>query len=141
MNMGGYKLVSIKAKSKMKSRCWKRKLTDKVEELLPSNQKGQAEINVPIKSMLTGQWMDKGDALRDWQEFVLMRQEKADEKLQFGNFASEYTRLMEQVDALLEGQAGEVSEAVTLLIVTATYMHYNKGFFDGMKIGMVMGTL
>lgn len=27
--------------------------------------------------------MDKGDALRDWQEFVLMRQDKADEKLQF----------------------------------------------------------
>lgn len=112
-----------------------------MEVLLPPNQKGKEEITVPIKSMLTGQWMDKGDALRDWQEFVLMRQEKADEKLQFGNFASEYTRLMEQVDALLEGQAGEVSEAVTLLIVTATYMHYNKGFFDGMKIGMVMGNL
>ncbi|AIF49696.1 hypothetical protein [Pelosinus sp. UFO1] len=70
-----------------------------------------------------------------------MRQDKADEKLQFGNLSSEYTTLMEQVDALLEGQVGEVNEAVTLLIVIATYMHYNKGFFDGIKSGMVMGNL
>jgi len=139
--MGGYKLVSITAKRKMKSRRCQRKLTARMEEILPPNQKGQEEITIPIKSMLTGQWMDKGDALRDWQEFVLMRQEKADDKLQFGDFSSEYTTIMEQVDALLEGQGGEVSEAVTLLIVTATYMHYNKGFFDGMKIGMVMGNL
>ena len=141
MNMGGYKLAS-KAKRKMinRRRC-QRNLTARVEELQPPNQKGQEVITVPIKSVLTGQWMDKGDALRDWQEFVLMRQEKADEKLEFGNFASEYTTLMNKVDALLEGQAREVSEAVTLLMVTATYMHYNKGFFDGMKIGMVMGNL
>ena len=125
----------------MTSRRYQRKLTDRMEELLPPNQKGQEVITVPIKSVLTGQWMDKGDALRDWQEFVLMRQETADEKLEFGNFASEYTTLMEQVDALLEGQPEKVSETVTHLIVTATYMHYNKGFFDGMKIGMVMGTL
>jgi hypothetical protein len=48
---------------------------------------------------------------------------------------------MKQVDTLLEGQAGKVSEAVTLLMVTATYMHYNKGFFDSMRIGMVMENL
>jgi hypothetical protein len=133
--------MSVTVKRKRKSRCCRRRLTDRIEELLPPNQKGQEEITVPIKSMLTGRWMDKGDALRDWQEFILMRQDKAEEKLQFGNFSSEYTRLMEQVDVLLEEQPGEVSEAVTLLMVTATYMHYNKGFFDGIKIGMVMGNL
>jgi len=133
--------MSVIVKRKRKSRCCQRKLTDRMKESLLPDQKGQEEITVPIKSMLTGRWMDKGDALRDWQEFILMRQDKADEKLQFGNFSSEYTRLMEQVDLLLEGQAEEVSEAITLMMVTATYMHYNKGFFDGMKIGMVMGNL
>jgi hypothetical protein len=38
----------------------------------------------------------------------------------FGNLSSEYITLMEQVGALLEGQAGEVSEAVTLLLPTCT---------------------
>ncbi|WP_352230860.1 hypothetical protein [Pelosinus sp. IPA-1] len=123
----------------MISRRCQRNLTERVETIQP--QKGREEINVPIKSMLTGQWMEKGDALRDWQEFIFMRQEKAEGKLQFGAFSSEYTTIMEQVDQLLEGQPGKVSEAVTQLVVTATYMHYNKGFFDGMKIGMVMGNL
>jgi hypothetical protein len=86
------------------------------------------KINMPIKSMLTGQWMEKGDELRDWQEFIFMRQEKAEGKLQFGALSSEYTTIMEQVDKLLEGQPGKVSEAVTQLVVTATYMHYNKAF-------------
>jgi len=88
-----------------------------VSLLMPPNQKGQEEITVPIKSMIIGRWMDKGDVLSDWQEFIFMRQDKAEEKLQFGNFSSEYTRIMEQVDALLEGQAGEESEASTLLMV------------------------
>lgn len=123
----------------MISRRCQRNLTERVENSLP--QKGREEINVPIKSMLTGQWMDRGDALRDWQEFIFMRQEKVEGKLQFGAFSSEYTTIMDQVDKLLEGQPGKVSEAVTQLVVTATYMHYNKGFFDGMKIGMVMGSL
>ncbi|MCC5465402.1 hypothetical protein [Pelosinus baikalensis] len=133
-------MVAIKVQRKRKSRRCQRSLTDQREELLPQNQKGSMEINVPIRSMITGQWMDKGDALRDWQEFIFMRQEKIEKKLQDGDL-SEYTRLMEQVDQLLEGQSEKVSEAVTELIVSATYMHYNKGFFDGMKIGMVMGNL
>jgi hypothetical protein len=141
MNMGGYKLISIKGQRKIKSRRCQRSLTDQMEELLPHNQKGRVEINVPIRSMVTGQWMEKSDALRDWQEFIFMRQEKVEKKLQIGDFSSEYTRIMEQVDQLLEGQPGKVSEAVTELIVSATYLHYNKGFFDGMKIGMVMGNL
>lgn len=36
--------------------------------------------------------------------------------------------VMEQVDKLLERQPGKVSEAVNQLVVTATYMHYNKVF-------------
>ncbi|MBP2659296.1 MAG: hypothetical protein H6Q69_2328 [Firmicutes bacterium] len=134
-------MVAIKAQRNRKSRRCRRSLTDQLEELLPQNQKGSMEINVPIRSMITGQWMDKGDALRDWQEFIFMRQEKNEKKLQVGDLSSEYTRLMEQVDQLLEGQPEKVSEAVTALIVSVTYMHYNKGFFDGMKIGMVMGNL
>jgi hypothetical protein len=131
-------MVAIKAQRKRKSQRCQRSLTDQLEELLPHSQK---EINVPIRSIITGQWMDKGDTLRDWQEFVFMRQEKVEKKLQAGDFSSEYTRIMEQVDQLLEGQPQKVSEAVTELIVSATYMHYNKGFFDGMRIGMVMGNL
>jgi ElaB/YqjD/DUF883 family membrane-anchored ribosome-binding protein len=134
-------MVAIKAQRKRKSRRCQRSLTDQLEELLPQNQKASVEINVPIRSMITGQWMDKGDALRDWQEFIFMRQEKIEKKLQVSDLSSEYTRLMEQVDQLLEGQPEKVSEAVTELIVSTTYMHYNKGFFDGMKIGMVMGNL
>ncbi len=98
-------------------------------------------MNIPLRSIVTGQWMEKGDVLHDWQEFVLMRQEKLEGKLQFGNFSSEYTTIMNQVDQLLEGQPEKVSQAVTQLVVTATYMHYNKGFFDGMKIGTAMEKL
>jgi hypothetical protein len=36
-----------------------------------------------------------------------MRQEKIEKKLRVGDLSSEYTRLMEQVDQLLEGAAGK----------------------------------
>ncbi|WP_036680539.1 hypothetical protein [Pelosinus fermentans] len=116
-------------------------MTAKAESIQPRNQQRIVEMNIPIRSIVTGQWMEKGDVLHDWQEFVLMRQEKLEGKLQFGNFSSEYTTIMNQVDQLLEGQPEKVDEAVTQLVVTTTYMHYNKGFLDGMKIGMVMGNV
>ena len=142
MNMGGYTLVSIRrSKRNRNSRRRQRDLTAKAESIQPRNQQGIVEMNIPIRSIVTGQWMDKDDVLHDWQEFVLMRQEKLDGKLQFGNFSSEYTTIMNQVYQLLEGQPEKVDEAVTQLVVTATYMHYNKGFLDGMKIGMVMGNV
>jgi hypothetical protein len=142
MNMGGYTLVSIRrSKRNRNSRRHQRDLTAEAESIQPRNQQRIVEMNIPIRSIVTGQWMEKGDALHDWQEFVLMRQEKLDGKLQFGNFSSEYTTIMNQVYQLLEGQPEKVDEAVTQLVVTATYMHYNKGFLDGMKIGMVMGNV
>ncbi len=142
MNMGGYTLVPIRRSRKnMNSRRRQRDLTAKAESIQSHNQQGIADMDIPIRSIVTGQWMEKGDTLLDWQEFVLMRQEKLEEKLQFGNFSSEYTIIMNQVDQLLEGQPEKVSEAVTQLVVTATYMHYNKGFLDGMKIGMAMEKL
>ncbi|MBP2661302.1 MAG: hypothetical protein H6Q69_4334 [Firmicutes bacterium] len=140
--MGGYTLVSIRrSKRNRNSRRRQRVLTAKAESIQPRNQQRIVEMNIPIRSIVTGQWMEKGDVLHDWQEFVLMRQEKLEGKLQFGNFSSEYTTIMNQVDQLLEGQPEKVDEAVTQLVVTATYMHYNKGFLDGMKIGMVMGNV
>ena len=140
--MGGYTLVSARrSKRNRNSRRHQRDLTAKAESIQPRNQQGIVEMNIPIRSIVTGQWMEKGDVLHDWQEFVLMRQEKLEGKLQFGNFSSEYTTIMNQVDQLLEGQPEKVDEAVTQLVVTATYMHYNKGFLDGMKIGMVMGNV
>jgi hypothetical protein len=142
MNMGGYTLVSIRrSKRNRNSRRRQRVLTAKAESIQPRNQQRIVEMNIPIRSIVTGQWMEKGDVLHDWQEFVLMRQEKLEGKLQFGNFSSEYTTIMNQVDQLLEGQPEKVDEAVTQLVVTTTYMHYNKGFLDGMKIGMVMGNV
>lgn len=116
-------------------------LTAKPESIQSHNQQGIAERNIPVRSVVTGQWLEKSDALRDWQEFVFMRQEKIEEKLEFGELSSEYTTIMNQVDQLLEGQPEKVSKAVTHLVVTATYMHYNKGFFDGMKIGTAMEKL
>jgi hypothetical protein len=142
MNMGGYTLVSIRrSKRNRNSQRRQRDLTAEAESIQPRNQQRIVEMNIPIRSIVTGQWMEKGDVLHDWQEFVLMRQEKLDGKLQFGNFSSEYTTIMNQVYQLLEGQPEKVDEAVTQLVVTATYMHYNKGFLDGMKIGMVMGNV
>nr|WP_017531589.1 MULTISPECIES: hypothetical protein [Pelosinus] len=135
-------MVSIRrSKRNRNSRRHQRDLTAKTESIQPHNQQGIVEMNIPLRSIVTGQWLDKGDVLHDWQEFVLMRQEKLEGKLQFGNFSSEYTTIMNQVDQLLEGQPEKVSQAVTQLVVTATYMHYNKGFFDGMKIGTAMEKL
>lgn len=134
-------MAAITAQRKKRSRRYQKSLTEQMKELLPQNHKASVEINVPIRSMITGQWMDKGDALRDWQEFIFMRQEKIETKLQSGDLSSEYTRIMEQVDQLLAGQPEKVSDTLIELIGSITYMHYNKGFFDGMKIGMVMGNL
>ncbi len=135
-------MVSIRRSKKTRnSRRRQRDLTAKAESIQPHDQQENVEMNIPLRSIVTGQWLEKGDVLYDWQEFVLMRQEKLEEKLQFGDFSSEYTTIMNQVDQLLEGQPEKVSQAVTQLVVTATYMHYNKGFLDGMKIGMVMGNV
>jgi hypothetical protein len=90
---------------------------------------------------MTGQQMDEGDALKNWQEFVITRQDQLEDKLQFGALSSEHVNLMNQLDELLKEQKGEVSDTVTRLIMSATYIHYNKGFFDGMKIAMIMGNL
>lgn len=90
---------------------------------------------------MTGQQMDEGDALKNWQEFVITRQDQLEDKLQFGALSSEHVNIMNQLDELLKEQKGEVSDTVARLIMSATYIHYNKGFFDGMKIAMIMGNL
>ncbi len=61
---------------------------------------------------MTGQQMDEGDALKNWQEFVITRQDQLEDKLQFGALSSEHVKIMNQLDELLKEQKGEVSDTV-----------------------------
>lgn len=98
-----------------------------------------------IKNMITGEYMDKENLLRAWQEFIFARQDTIEQKLAFEELSSKYSYANHRIEELLknlsEEQAAAISDAITELTVTATYMHYNKGFFDGLKVALVMGNL
>jgi hypothetical protein len=98
-----------------------------------------------MRNVITGENMDKENPLEAWQEFVLVRQEMIDCKLEYRKLSSEYLQANDQIQELLKGlpeeQATGISDAIMDLTSTATYIHYNKGFFDGLKIAMVLGNL
>ena len=85
--------------------------------------------------------MDEGDVMTTWQEFVIARQETIEKRIELGEFTSEYVTLMNQLDELLKDKDESAIDKVTRLVVIASYIHYNKGFFDGMKIALTMGNL
>lgn len=119
-----------------------RKTTD---SSLTRSKKRMGEIVMLIKNMITGEYMDKENLLRAWQEFIFARQDTIEQKLASGELSSKHSNVNQQIEELLEGlsaeQAAAISDAITELSVTSTYIHYNKGFFDGLKIAMVMGNL
>jgi hypothetical protein len=57
----------------------------------------------------------------------------------FGELSSEQISILSQLDELLKDQDGKIIDTIIKLMMSATYMHYNKGFFDGMKIALTMG--
>ena len=81
----------------------------------------------------------KRDILHDWQDFFYRRQEEIDRNPEGSAIASESTVMMNELHELLKKQAEEINDAVTLLVLLATYKHYNKGVSDGMKIAANIG--
>jgi hypothetical protein len=139
--MGGYRVVSIKSKRKIKSWSCQKYPLDRGEKLINCSWSGRDKIILSSKNIITGQDMDEKDVIKNWQEFVVTRQEHLENKLQFGELSSEQINILNQLDELLKDQEGKVIDTVTKLMMSATYMHYNKGFFDGMKIAITMGNL
>lgn len=94
----------------------------------------------PIKSILTGKAIPIGDFEEGWQELVLKRQVMIDEKLDTVGLSSECLVKMLEKSASKE-IAEDIEEAIFHIQTSATYMHYNKGFLDGIKFAMMAGQL
>jgi hypothetical protein len=133
-------LVTSKGKRKRKS--WGNLSTASVwrGNLLVTTNK-EDPIMTTIANRITELERAKGDTLHDWQEFVYRRQEQIDKNSRYSDRASEPTTMINQLHELLKEQPADVIDAVTLLLLSATYTHYNKGFSDGMKIAMIVGNV
>lgn len=93
---------------------------------------------MPIKDTITGQERKQGDFLRDWQEFILDRQDDIvspeTKKVELG-----LERLLDKVgDKTL---INEIDAAVNTVILKKTFLHYNKGFADGLKLALRLSEL
>ncbi len=97
------------------------------------------------REMMTGKSMNGECVEREWQEFVLSRQSSVDRKLEYETISSEYGKVDQEIKTLLSDLPDKKVEALNDAILAMTslvsYAHYNKGFFDGVKIAMVMGEL
>ncbi|WP_094604743.1 hypothetical protein SPSIL_020120 [Sporomusa silvacetica DSM 10669] len=102
-----------------------------------------------IRSILTGQSVKPGELEYNWQQFVMDRQEILEEKLDTTEMAAGYRNEDAKLNAILEsieaivGQENsrDLYDAIIYKQLTATYLHYNKGFLDGIKFATMAGQL
>ena len=99
-----------------------------------------------MKSMITGLDFQEGEFEANWQQFCGRRQEDLEEKLGSLGGSSEYVRLDRFLGDALgsiddQEKADEIMGAVIALQANATYAHYNRGFWDGIKFALMAGKL
>ena len=97
---------------------------------------------MPIKSIITGRIIPLGDFEESWQEFAISRQELIEDKLNSEGLSSNYLRGSSKLGEALEQIKNkelidEIWEAIWNQQATTTYMHYNKGFLDGIKFAIM----
>lgn len=105
----------------------------------------KTEAIVVTRSLVDGRMMADGCLEQEWQEFVLDRQNNIDCKLEYQHFSGEYVRLSEELKKLLanfsEQQMEKINETILAYTSVATYMHYNKGFYDGARMMILLSRL
>lgn len=95
------------------------------------------------REIMSGKSISDECVERGWQEFVLTRQSGIDRKMEYDAISSEYGKVDQKIKSLLSDLSKEKREELndSIMVITSlvSYMHYNKGFFDGVKITMLMG--
>lgn len=101
---------------------------------------------MPIKSIITGQTILAGEFEECWQELVIKRQEALEDELNKNSLSSEYIKRNSKLNGILEKIENEelinnIWDAIARIQSVTTYMHYNKGFLDGIKFAMMIEKL
>lgn len=106
-------------------------------------------MQMNIRSMITGNTVKPGQFEHSWQHFVIERQEAFEEKLNTTPLSPNYIEednklhdILESIKAVMgEEKFDEVYRAILNKETTVSYLHYNKGFFDGIKFALMAGQL
>lgn len=113
----------------------------------PANTPIQPFSKMPLKSVITNKTLRHEELEYHWQEFALDRQSLVrDKREEMSNYPG-YIHVTEKLydlldkvkDTMGEKMFDNLQEAITDREVVVTYLHYNKGFFDGIKFAMMMG--
>lgn len=97
-----------------------------------------AEKNT-IKNIITDEEMLVGEFKFDWQKLIISRQEQIEQKLSLSKKYSEanndLTKLLKEVGN--EILADKIRSATITKECTSTYLHYNYGFIEGLKLKLL----
>lgn len=99
-----------------------------------------------LKNIISGQTIPAGEFEEGWQELVIKRQETLEDKLNNDSLSSEYLKRSSELNRILETLENKelinnIWDAIVDIQPVSTYMHYNKGFLDGIKFAMMAGQL
>jgi len=99
-----------------------------------------------LKNIISGQTIPVGEFEESWQEFVMERQEALEDKLNTNSLSSEYLKRSSELNGILETienkeLTNNIWDAIAGVQSVTTYMHYNKGFLDGIKFAIMAGQL
>lgn len=98
-----------------------------------------------LVSMISGNEIDSKSFEGHWQEFILQRQEiieLSDPPNGYVQAKKELCTLLDSISERMDKKlVRDLDEVVTNLEIAATYLHYNKGYLDGIKFALMVGKL
>lgn len=105
--------------------------------------------NMPTESILSGKMMNSNEFEYHWQKLSNSRRMTLSEKLKDRNFAPGYekqaSKLSAVTDTISDAMGHEVIndlyDAINEQEYALTHLHYNKGYFDGIKFALMAGQL
>lgn len=100
----------------------------------------QSFSNATIRSVISDKEIDTKSFEARWQEFVLHRQEaiKTSNSLGCVQADGELRALLNVVSEKMDKElVRDLDEAVTNFKIASTYLHYNKGYLDGIKFALM----
>jgi len=84
-----------------------------------------------LKNIITGQDMVPGEMEYSWQEFVINRQERIGRKT---DSVESLNKIEELLKKIRDDIASSLMKAIIARECKVTYIHYNRGFLDGLKL-------
>ena len=100
---------------------------------------GDLLMKQSIKDIISNRKLRIGDFRYSWQEFVLERKEKLEQRIKTDSSYETIEQLLECVND--DNLADSIRDAIAGRDCDLAYINYNRGFRDGLKLALMLGKL